>query len=97
MVKQIKSTFTCKKSKVNLGSIPICTYDKSMDDEIAAGLTKKAALDLLEEMHSIRAIEDMLEQIKLGLYKNRFQTLAMSALPTFHWVRRPQQPEQYRL
>jgi len=69
MVKQIKSTFSCKKSKIDLGSIPICTYQKSIDDEIKAGLTRKAALSLLEEMHSIRAIEDMLEQIKLGLYK----------------------------
>ena len=69
MVKQIKSTFSCKKDKINLGTIPICTYQKTTDDEIVAGLTRKVTLDLLEKMHSIRVVEDMLEQIKLGLYK----------------------------
>ncbi len=69
MVKQIKSTFSCKKDKIKLGSMPICSYQKSIDDEVKAGLKRKEALDLLEKMHSIRAIEDMLEQIKLGLYK----------------------------
>ena len=77
MVKQIKSTFSCKKGKINLGSIPICCYGKSIDDEIKAGLTRSRALDLLEEMYMIRALEDMLEQIKLGLYK---------PLPKFDYV-----------
>jgi 2-oxoisovalerate dehydrogenase E1 component len=69
MVKQIKSTFSCKKDRIKLGSIPICKYQKTIEEEITSGFTRKAALDLLEEMHSIRIIEDMLEQIKLGLYK----------------------------
>lgn len=77
MVKQIESIFSCKKDKINLGSIPICTYSKSIDDEIKAGLTRSQALDLLEDMHTIRALEDMLEQIKLGLYK---------PLPKFNYV-----------
>ena len=69
MVKQIKCTFSCKKDSIKFKTIPAYSYQKSIGDEIKAGLTRKAALDLLEEMHSIRALEDMLVRIKAGLYK----------------------------
>ena len=70
MVKEIKSIFNCKKDKLNFKTIPVCSYQKSLDDEITGGsLTRKDALDLLEHMYMIRTLEDMLEQLKLGLYK----------------------------
>ena len=70
MVKEIKSIFNCKKESLKFKSIPVCRYQKSIDDEIAGGsLTRKDALDLLEHMYMIRTLEDMLAQIKVGLYK----------------------------
>ena len=70
MVKEIKSIFNCKKESLKFKSIPVCRYQKSIDDEITgAGLTRKDALDLLEHMYMIRTLEDMLAQIKVGLYK----------------------------
>ena len=78
MVKEIKSIFNCKKDKLNFKTIPVCSYQKSLDDEITGGsLTRKDALDLLEHMYMIRTLEDMLEQLKLGLYK---------PLPKFNYV-----------
>ena len=70
MVKEIKSIFECKKDSLKFKSIPVCSYQKSIDDEIAEGsITRKEALDLLEQMYMIRVLEDMLAQIKAGLYK----------------------------
>lgn len=70
MVKQIKSVFKCKKDSIKFKSIPICSYQKTIDEEIeAGGLKRNQALDLLEVMYMIRALEDMLAQIKAGLYK----------------------------
>jgi 2-oxoisovalerate dehydrogenase E1 component len=78
MVKEIKSIFGCKKDSIKFKSIPVCKYGKSLDDEIASGsITRSQALDLLEHMYMIRTLEDMLEQIKLGLYK---------PLPKFNYV-----------
>jgi len=70
MVKQIRSIFTFKKDRINLGSIPICSYGKTIDDEIREGLTRTKALNLLEEMYMIRTLEDMLVQLKAGLYQS---------------------------
>ena len=78
MVKEIKAIFECKKDNLKFKTIPVCSYGKSLDDEIAEGsITRKEAMDLLEHMYMIRTLEDMLEQIKLGLYK---------PLPKFNYV-----------
>ncbi|MEE8324809.1 MAG: hypothetical protein V3R31_04070, partial [Candidatus Humimicrobiaceae bacterium] len=78
MVKEIKSIFKCKKDILKFKTIPVCSYQRSLDDEITGGgITRKEALDLLEHMYMIRTLEDMLEQIKLGLYK---------PLPKFNYV-----------
>ena len=70
LVKEIKAQFECKKSYIEFKSIPICSYQKSIDDEIIKGeLTRSKALDLLEHMYMVRALEDMLVQIKAGIYK----------------------------
>lgn len=70
MVKEIKSIFKCKKDILKFKTIPVCSYQKSINDEINKGsLTRKEALNLLEQMYMIRILEDMLVQIKGGLYK----------------------------
>ena len=69
MVKELQCTFSCKQSKITFKTIPVSGYQKSIDDEVRQGLTRKAALELLEQMHMIRALEDMLAQIKAGIYK----------------------------
>ncbi|MBN2073392.1 MAG: dehydrogenase E1 component subunit alpha/beta [Actinobacteria bacterium] len=77
MVKEIKSVFECKKDSIKFKTIPICSYGKTIDDEIKEGLTRKEALDLLELMYMIRTLEDMLVGIKAGIYK---------PLPDFDYV-----------
>jgi 2-oxoisovalerate dehydrogenase E1 component len=70
MVKEIKATFECKKDTLKFKKIPICSYQKGINKEIEDGtLTRSQALNLLEQMHMIRTLEDMLEKIKAGLYK----------------------------
>lgn len=70
MVKQIKAIFDCKPGKLQFKSIPVCTYQKSLEDEIInKNLTRKTSLELLEQMMMIRALEEMLTLIKVGLYK----------------------------
>jgi 2-oxoisovalerate dehydrogenase E1 component len=70
MVRQIKSTFECKKDRLNFKTIPVCSYQKTIEDEIKQkSLNRERALFLLEQMYMIRALEDMLSQIKGGMYK----------------------------
>ncbi len=70
MVKEIKSTFQCKKDILKFKSVPVCGYQKSIDEEIKKKtLKREQAICLLEQMYMIRELEDMLTQIKVGLYK----------------------------
>lgn len=70
MVKEIKSIFKCKQDLLKFKEIPVCSYQKDIDDEIKeAGLTREEAMNLLEQMYMIRTLEDTLVQIKVGLYK----------------------------
>jgi len=78
MVKEIRLIFECKHFDLKLKSIPVCSYQKSINEEIRqSGLSRKEALELLEQMYMIRALEDMLAQISRGLYK---------PLPKFSYV-----------
>ena len=56
---------------VELGSIPVNAYRKTLADEIAAGtLSRAAALRIYRDMLVIREFEDMLGELKkLGAYK----------------------------
>jgi len=68
MVKEIKSTFNCKKSVLEFKKIPVCSYQKNIGKEIKDGtLSRSQALSLLEMMNSIRTLEDMLVRIKAGI------------------------------
>ncbi|MBC7333346.1 MAG: pyruvate dehydrogenase [Actinobacteria bacterium] len=70
MVKEIKVQFEGKQGKLKFKTIPVCSYQKSIQDEIREGnLTKKTCLELLEQMYLIRALEEMLAQVARGLYK----------------------------
>jgi len=70
MVKEIKAIFQCKPDRLKFKTIPVCSYQKSLEDEIKEGnLNRKLALELLEQMYMIRALEEMLAQISRGLYK----------------------------
>ncbi len=78
MVKKLKSIFECREDTLKFKEIPVCSYKKDINEEIKkGGLTRQRAINLLEQMHTIRALEDMLVQIKFGLYK---------PLPKFSYV-----------
>lgn len=70
MLKQIKVTFESNPSILRFESIPVCSYSKTLEDEISDGsLNRKLSLELLEQMYMIRTLEEMLAQITRGLYK----------------------------
>jgi Pyruvate/2-oxoglutarate dehydrogenase complex, dehydrogenase (E1) component, eukaryotic type, beta subunit len=78
MVKEIKVTFKGEKDKLKFKTISVFSYRKSPEEEIKSGnLTKKKALELLEQMYMIRALEEMLVEISQGNYQ---------ALPNFSYV-----------
>lgn len=78
MVKEIKVVFACKPDKIKFNTIPVCSYQKKLADEVSdSNITKKMCMELLEQMYMIRALEDMLAQISRGLYK---------PLPDFRYV-----------
>lgn len=70
MVKEIKVVFDSKPGKLIFKTIPVCSYQKSLADEIRDGnLTRKVCVELLEQMYLIRALEEMLAQVARGTYK----------------------------
>jgi len=70
MVKEIKAIFRCKPDHLKFKTIPVCSYQKSLEDEIRErNLNRKLALELLEQMYMIRTLEEMLAQLSRGLYK----------------------------
>jgi len=78
MVKEMKSIFDCKKDMLKFGEIPVCSYKKKINDEINdKSLTRKVGINLLEQMIMVRALEEMLVEIKFGIYK---------PLPKFSYV-----------
>jgi 2-oxoisovalerate dehydrogenase E1 component len=77
MVKEMHATFDCKNEILKFKDIVVCSYKKTIQDEIKEGLTRKKALELLEQMLMIRTLEEMLAQINSGLYK---------PLPNFNYV-----------
>lgn len=70
MVKEIKVTFNSETRHLKFKTIPICSYQKTIEEEVETGnLTRKKALELLEQMYMIRALEEMLVEINGGMYK----------------------------
>ncbi|MBU4459312.1 MAG: dehydrogenase E1 component subunit alpha/beta, partial [Verrucomicrobia bacterium] len=62
---------------IECGKIPAYAYSRSLKDELKAKrLTKGAALDLLEDMLTVREVEDMIVRMRSGAYE---------PLPTFNY------------
>ncbi|MFW6413906.1 MAG: alpha-ketoacid dehydrogenase subunit alpha/beta [Verrucomicrobiota bacterium] len=56
--------------EIQLGSIPAYQYKGSLKDELTAGtLDKQQAVNILEDMLSIRELEDMLVRLRSGAYE----------------------------
>lgn len=70
MVKDIKLDYKTKKTNLKFPSVPAFAYKKSLTEELRNGNIDKArCLLLLEQMLSIRAFEEMLVEIMVGIYK----------------------------
>jgi 2-oxoisovalerate dehydrogenase E1 component len=58
-----------KPYKTDLGKIAAYQYKKTLADELAAGaLTKQQAVDLLEDMLTVREFEEMIVKLRTGAY-----------------------------
>ncbi len=58
-----------KPRKTDLGTIAAYQYKKTLADELAAGaLTKQQAVDLLEDMLTVREFEEMIVKLRTGAY-----------------------------
>ena len=78
MVRQIRVSFKDKPGKLEFKDIPVFSYQRTLEDEIKNNnITRKKALELLEQMYMIRALEEMLAQISRGLY---------DSLPKFSYI-----------
>ena len=78
MVKEIKAIHHPKPDTLDLPSIPLFQYENNIQKEVDSGaLTRTAALELLEQMLMIRALEEMIAELKAGAYQ---------ALPKFNYV-----------
>ena len=78
MVKEIDAIHHPKPAMLELPSIPVFQYERGIQEEVDAGnLTRRDALELLEEMLMIRALEDMIAELKAG---------AFQALPKYNYV-----------
>jgi 2-oxoisovalerate dehydrogenase E1 component len=69
MVKEREIRFQYKPTKIEFSSIPVFTYQKSLDEEIKKGSMEPSnLLDLFEDMLIIRTFEEMVVEIKAGVY-----------------------------
>ncbi len=70
MVKEIEAIHHPKPDTLELPSIPLFQYENDIQKEIDAGtLTRTAGLELLEQMLMIRALEEMIAELKAGAYQ----------------------------
>ena len=78
MVKEIDAIHHPKPMMLELPSIPVFQYERGVQEEADSGaLTRAGALELLEQMLMIRALEEMIAELKAG---------ACQALPRFNYV-----------
>lgn len=69
MVREKEIRFRYKPGKIDFHSIPVFSYQKSLSQEIKSGNIKASdALSLIEDMLIIRAFEEMVVEIKAGVY-----------------------------
>ena len=78
MVKEIKVNIEIKPGEITFPPIPLFRYKKTISQETKEGnITRKKCLEMLEQMFMIRALEEMIAELKRGLYK---------ALPDFDYT-----------
>lgn len=71
MVKENKVKFDNKQDKLKFCSIPVFKYQESLAKEVEGGnVTRKKSLELLEQMLTIHAFEEMLVEIMAGIYSS---------------------------
>ncbi len=63
----IKPSF--KQQVIDCGKIPAYNYKKTLNSELNGGLVKKEAIDLLEDMLTIREFEEMIVKLRSGAYE----------------------------
>lgn len=69
MVKEKEIRFNYKPSQIEFNSIPVFSYQKSLGGEIKSGRIDSSILvNLLEDMLIIRTFEEMVVEIKAGVY-----------------------------
>jgi len=70
VVKEIDAIHHPKPMMLELPSIPVFQYEDGVNEEAGAGrLDRKTALELLEQMLMIRALEEMIAELKAGAYQ----------------------------
>ncbi|MCL6087486.1 MAG: dehydrogenase E1 component subunit alpha/beta [Actinobacteria bacterium] len=78
MVKEIKALVEVKPGKLKFSEIPLFQYKSSLQEEIDKGkLNRQKCMDMLEQMLTIRAFEEMIAEIVAGNYK---------PLPKFRYI-----------
>jgi len=68
MVKEVEVFPDFTPGEIKLGSIPEFSYQRSLKDEMAAGLTRDQVLLMLERMETVRAFEEMIVDLKNGKF-----------------------------
>jgi len=72
MVKEIKTVFKCKPDRLKFKTIPVCNYQKDIDDEIVNGSliklvrSHKDYLKAIEETYSSSDSREELEEVASG-------------------------------
>jgi 2-oxoisovalerate dehydrogenase E1 component len=68
MVKEVDVLPDFTPGEIKLGSIPEFTYQRTLKEEMAAGLTRDQMLLMLERMETVRAFEEMIVDLKNGKF-----------------------------
>jgi len=70
MVKEIQALVEIKPGKLKFSQIPLFQYKTSLQEEIDKGrINRQKCMDMLEQMLTIRAFEEMIAEIVGGIYK----------------------------
>ncbi|MHB8280913.1 MAG: alpha-ketoacid dehydrogenase subunit alpha/beta [Candidatus Humimicrobiaceae bacterium] len=70
MVKEIQALVEVKPGKLKFSEIPLFQYKTALQEEIDRGrINRQKCMDMLEQMLTIRAFEEMIVEIVAGIYK----------------------------
>jgi len=68
MVKEVSVLPDFKPGLIELGPIPKFSYQRSLQEDMAAGLAREQVLMMLERMETVRAFEEMIVSLKDGKF-----------------------------